>query len=276
MRQFLRTLLPDRVYTRLGIARESLSRARFRSYVVRRRYGGFPLSVHVEDEMARGWYDQDWPTPAEIVVLANRGRLREGARVFDVGAHQGVVAMLLGTIVGAAGRVIAVEATPHNAAMARRNVTLNELSQVTVVHAAGADVPGVLHFTPRLNGHVAGAAEASVQVRALTVDELTAEHGAPQVLFVDVEGYELHVLRGARRTLDEHRPDLFVEVHMGVGLERFGDADDLLSLIPDGYEVLVSESDAGPYLPLADGRDLLRRHSRIVALSRPGGSARVA
>ena len=134
----------------------------------------------------------------------------------------------------------------------------------------------MLHFNPRLNGHVAGAAEASVQVRALTVDELTAEHGAPHVLFIDVEGYELHVLRGARRTLDEHRPDLFIEVHMGAGLERFGDADDLLSLIPDGYEVLVSESDAGPYLPLADGRDLLRRHSRIVALARTGGSARVA
>ena len=275
MRQFLRTLLPDRVYTRLGIARESLARARFRSYVVRHRYGSYPLSVHVEDDMARGWYDQDWPMPAEIVVLANRGRLREGARVFDVGAHQGVVAMILGSIVGAGGRVVAVEATPHNAAMARRNVALNALGQVSVVHAAGADVPGVLHFNPRLNGHVAGADEASVQVRALTVDELTAEHGAPHVLFVDVEGYELHVLRGARRTLDEHRPDLFVEVHMGEGLERFGGAEDLLALIPEGYEVLVSQSDAGPYLPLAEGRDLLRRHSRIVALARTGGPARV-
>ena len=77
--------------------------------------------MHIVDAMGQGWYDQDWPPPAEIGVLSERGRLREGARVFDVGAHQGVVAMMLGDLVGAAGRVVAVEATPHNAEVAGRN-----------------------------------------------------------------------------------------------------------------------------------------------------------
>ena len=104
-------------------------------------------------------------------------------------------------------------------------------------------------------------------VFAITVDELTAEHGPPQVVFIDVEGYELHVLRGARRTLARHRPDLFIEVHMGAGLDRFGDADDLLALLPDDYEVLVSISEEGPYVPLAEGREHLRQHSRLVALA---------
>lgn len=36
---------------------------------------------------------------------------------------------------------------------------------------------------------------------------------APTVLTMDVEGSELHVLRGAERTLDEHRPDVFVSIH---------------------------------------------------------------
>ncbi|HEV7991603.1 MAG TPA: FkbM family methyltransferase [Gemmatimonadaceae bacterium] len=273
MRQLLRKVLSDRLYTQLGIARDRLALARFHSYVATHRYGGYELSVHIGDEMARGWYDHDWPMMAEIATLAERGRLRAGARVFDIGAHQGVVAMILGRLVGEAGRVVAVEATPHNVAVARKNVAQNALAQVTVVHAAGADAPGVLQFSPRMNGHVAAADEASVDVRALTVDELTAEHGVPQVLFVDVEGYELHVLRGARRTLAEHRPDLFVEVHMGEGLERFGDADDVLALIPDGYDVLVSKTDAGPYLPLADGREILRGHSRLVALARSEGAA---
>jgi FkbM family methyltransferase len=273
MHRLLRRVLPDRLYTRLGIARDRLALARFRAYVARHRYGGFDLAVHIEDEMARGWYDHDWRMMAEIATLGERGRLREGARVFEIGAHQGVVAMILGKLVGTSGQVIAVEATPHNFAMATKNVTLNGLSQVRVVHAAGADAPGVLQFSPRMNGHVAAAGEASVDVRALTVDELTAEHGAPQVLFVDVEGYELHVLRGAARTLSEHRPDLFVEVHMGEGLERFGDADDLLSLVPDGYDVLVSKTDEGPYVSLDEGRGILRGHSRIVALARRGGAA---
>jgi FkbM family methyltransferase len=269
LRPLIRRALPERLYTSLGLVREALGRARFRSYVAKRRYGDAALSVHIEDEMGKSWYDHDWRTPAEIETLAARGRLRTGARVFDVGAHQGVVAMMLGGIVGPTGQVVAVEATAHNADVARRNVAINQLAQVSVMHAAGAETPGVLHFAPRHNGHVAGAGEASVAVRAVTVDELTAEHGAPQVVFVDVEGYELHVLRGARRTLDEHRPDLFVEVHMGVGLERFGDADDLLALLPDGYEVLVSLTEEGPYVPLEQGRDHLRQHSRLVALAKP-------
>ena len=268
MKQLIRRVLPDRLYTRLGIVRDRLALARFHAYVARHWYGGYELSVHIEDEMAQGWYDHDWPMMAEIATLAAHGRLAQGARVFDIGAHQGVVAMILGQLVGTNGSVVALEATPHNAAVARKNVEVNALSQVCVVHAAGAEAPGVLQFSPRMNGHVAAADEASVDVRAITVDELTAEHGVPQVLFVDVEGYELHVLRGARRTLAEHRPDLFVEVHMGEGLERFGNADDLLALIPRDYEVLVSKTDAGPYVSLEEGREILRGHSRLVALAR--------
>ncbi|MEO6528536.1 MAG: FkbM family methyltransferase [Gemmatimonadaceae bacterium] len=266
-RTLLRRALPERLYSSLGLAREALQRARFHPYVASHRYGARTLSVHIEDEMGRGWYDHDWLVPAEISALASRGRLRAGARVFDIGAHQGVVAMMLGDLVGAEGRVVAVEAMEHNAEIARRNVVLNELAQVSVLHAAGADVPGEVGFAPRMNGHVAAEHEASVTVRAITVDELTSEHGVPQVVFIDVEGYELHVLRGARRTLADHRPDLFVEVHMGEGLERFGDADDLLALLPDGYEVLVSLTEEGPYVPLEQGRAHLRQHSRIVALA---------
>lgn len=264
--RLLRSALPAPVYTRLGLARDAVDRARFRPYVAKHVYGGRTLSVHITDAMAKGWYDHDWPLPAEIALLADRGRLREGALVFDIGAHQGLVAMMLGDQVGPAGGVVAVEATLHNAEVAWRNVAVNGLTQVVVMHAAGAEAPGVLRFSPRMNGHVAAPDEASVEVRALTIDELTLKHGAPQLLFVDVEGYELHVLRGARETVEAHHPDLFVEVHVGAGLERFGTTDDLLALIPPGYEILVAPAEGGAFQPLAAARDVLRQHFRLVAL----------
>jgi FkbM family methyltransferase len=272
--RLLRRALPTPLYSRLGLARDAVDRARFRPYVATHTYGPRTLSVHVADAMAQGWYDHDWPLPTEIALLAERGRLREGARVFDVGAHQGVVAMMLGDRVGPEGGVVAVEATLHNADVAWRNVALNGLTQIVVMHAAGADAPGVLRFSPRMNGHVAAPEEAAVEVRAVTVDELTDRYGVPQVLFVDVEGYELHVLRGARHTLASHHPDLFIEVHVGAGLERFGTTDDLLALIPTGYEILVAPAQGGSFLPLAVGRDVLRRHARLVALW--AGAARTA
>ena len=56
---------------------------------------------------------------------------------------------------------------------------------------------------------------------------------------------------------------------MGKGLERFGDANDLLALIPPGYEILVSRTEEGPYRSLEDARDELMHHSRIVAFAAP-------
>lgn len=47
-----------------------------------------------------------------------------------------------------------------------------------------------------------------------TVDDLVdAGVPAPTVLTMDVEGSELHVLRGAARTLTNHRPHVFVSIH---------------------------------------------------------------
>jgi FkbM family methyltransferase len=264
--RLLRQALPAPLYTRLGLARDAVDRARFRPYVARHVYGGRALSVHVTDAMAQGWYDHDWPLLTEMALLAERGRLREGALVFDVGAHQGVVAMMLGDLVGPTGGVVAVEAALHNAEVAWRNVAVNGLTQVLVMHAAGAEAPGVLRFSPRMNGHVAAPEEASVEVRALTIDELTSRHGPPQVLFIDVEGYELHVLRGARETMASHRPDMFIEVHVGAGLERFGTTDDLLALLPTGYEILVAPAEHGAFLPIAAARDVLGQRFRLVAL----------
>lgn len=46
-----------------------------------------------------------------------------------------------------------------------------------------------------------------------TVDLLANLYGAPDAITIDVEGAELRVLRGARRTLMDHRPLVWVSVH---------------------------------------------------------------
>jgi hypothetical protein len=85
---------------------------RYPAKKVRHRYGSEEFEIEIKDPLAEGWYDHDWDELPEIAVL-RRHALRPGARVFDIGAHQCVVAMLLAREVGPLGTVLAVEWIPE-------------------------------------------------------------------------------------------------------------------------------------------------------------------
>ncbi|QOV90631.1 FkbM family methyltransferase [Humisphaera borealis] len=202
--------------------------------VVQHRYGDAILKVELADGLADGWYDHDWEPLPELAVLG-RGRLGAKARVFDVGAHQGVVGLMLGRRVGSSGQVIIVEPNPHNFAMCRRNVELNAMPWVVPLQAAVSDRVGVLAFSGGLNGAAAEVSDYGgvIDVPAVTLDTLTAEYGAPDVVFVDVEGYECRALAAAFATFAA-APDWFVEVHVGCGLEAAGGSvEEVLGRFPE-------------------------------------------
>jgi FkbM family methyltransferase len=51
------------------------------------------------------------------------------------------------------------------------------------------------------------------KTRAITIDRLAEHFGAPTHIKIDVEGYEAAVLRGAKRTITNLSPLLFLELH---------------------------------------------------------------
>lgn len=208
-----RRVMPDslvRVIRRRRIARQV---AGYAPRVVTHTYWRWPLSVELADPMAEGWYDHDIPRADELQALADREWLVPGATVFDLGAHHGVVALMISRAVGPTGTVVAIEAERHNVRAAQRNRDLNDADNLHIVHAAAAAAPGVLHFEEGLNGRVNGSSVGTIEVRAVSVDELAAEHGRPSIVFVDVEGFENAVLDGATDTIAHAASAFLVEVH---------------------------------------------------------------
>lgn len=133
--------------------------------------------------------------------------LEPGARVLDLGSHLGGFAL---TAAAFGCEVIAVEASPRNAALLRISAEYNQFRHLHVVHAAVSDERSTLEFSPNGPwGHVATPAteEASVSVPAIRIDDLLAERAWDSLQFVkiDLEGFEVRALRGMPRLLD--RPD---------------------------------------------------------------------
>ncbi len=194
--------------------REGMHRAHlmlFRKYIVERNYGGHRLKVHIRDPMALGWYDHDWDRSSEFDLLGQNG-LRDGALVFDLGAHQNLVAMLLAKEVAPSGKVIAVEGTKHNANIGVANVKLNGIGNLSTIHAVVGGNEDRIAFSQTGNGEVVTGTHAGSAVRSVTIDGLAQKFGHPTVIFMDIEGYELMALGGAVETLRRGATWL-IEVH---------------------------------------------------------------
>jgi FkbM family methyltransferase len=153
-------------------------------------------------------------------------RLREGATCFDVGANVGVYVLQMARWVGARGSVVAFEPNPAALAVLRRHVAMNALEgSVTVVPKGIGSRKDVLSFfsfgadgmsrlaapNPLIEDR---AVESSVEVT--TLDDYVEETGvAPDWVVMDIEGFEIHALRGFERTLAKlsDRVGVVVEFH---------------------------------------------------------------
>jgi len=189
--------------------------------------------------------------------------VKPGQTVYDVGANIGFFTILCSRLVGPQGRVYAFEPIPQNLATLRHNVTLNALSNVTIVDKALSSATGTaeMFVSPWSAFHslnVEGATKqdnhgpetGEITVQTVTLDEFVGGEGvrAPDLVKIDVEGAELIVVDGMRETLRSVKPLLLCELHdTKLGYGEFVDSIDYCVRVIDGESPDLADAARNPH-----------------------------
>jgi FkbM family methyltransferase len=184
----------------------------------------------------------------ELLVALLERELREDADCLDVGAHAGSVLRELVRL-APRGRHVAWEPLPAFAASLRSRFPGVEVREAALADEAGEqelthviERPGWSSLAPRPTP--GGGPTETIAVSCERLDDVLEDRVRPRFMKIDVEGAEARVLRGARRTLLEHRP-LIVFEHGAGSAEYHGTGPaDIHGLLNElGYAIFGLDGD---------------------------------
>lgn len=136
--------------------------------------------------------------------------LRPGDVFVDIGAHIGYFAYYVGKLVGHNGRVFAFEPYPDNFKLLLKNCS--KLPQVKAIQSAVSDSSGktqlFIHTTSSSSHSLSdiSRSDKSCLVPKVSLDEWGIKNNINRIdaVLIDVEGYELAVLRGMHNIINKN------------------------------------------------------------------------
>jgi FkbM family methyltransferase len=200
------------------------------------------------------WHDYDAAVAAFL-----KERIKPGALCFDIGANIGVYVLQLAHWTCPSGHVVAFEPNPGARAILERHIQINSLAdRVSVVPVAvGASNCQALLYAAGIDGmsrmgkpnELIADRVSGVAVPLLTLDDYCeAQNLAPDWLIIDIEGFEIAALFGARRLIKTRGKGLQIVVEMHPNVWHSADttpamAEALLNELGLNLEPLTGQTD---------------------------------
>lgn len=184
--------------------------------------------------------------------------LKPGMTVLDIGANIGYYALMELSKIGLSGTLIAVEPSPSNIQLLKKNLTLNQYNDIEIHQGAVSDTVGTKKFflsqMSNLNTfHTEGSGAKylsgeTVDVETFTVPSIMGGRNL-DLIRMDVEGHEVEVLRGLLPAIEsaELNPAIIFETHMSCYGSDHDIEEPLRRLYSLGYsaKLVGSSSDSG-------------------------------
>jgi FkbM family methyltransferase len=196
--------------------------------------------------------------------------VRPGMTVVEVGSNLGLYTVLLSRLVGPEGRVVAFEPDPTLAPLVVRSGAANGCGNIAVrAQALGRERGRQMLHTLAINSgdnHLSAGGgrwlRRSVEVEVVALDEV-APQLVPDLVKIDVQGWELEVLRGMERLIERcPRVTVYFE-YWPTGLRRAGDSPEALAAFFTERGFTIFEVDT---LKPLDGRGLAELPGRVAGL----------
>jgi FkbM family methyltransferase len=183
--------------------------------------------------------------------------IREGQMIFDVGTNIGETLLNFARLTGEQGYVYGFEPDEENYNNAQKNIHLNNFKNIHVFRQAVSDKKEMVKLfcvEPHNRGMNRILEQGDEQegrftiLETTTLDSIVQENNIKRVdvMKIDIEGYEMHAIKGAIEMLKRFRPVLFIEVGYTRLINNKTSPNQLMKILEDmGYTIFHSETDQG-------------------------------
>lgn len=165
-----------------------------------------------------------------------------GMILFDIGAHFGLFSLSAINFGGPNARAIAVDPSPLAARIIQFQANANNISkQIIVRQSAMGEITGTHEMVPAGIGSagyfvlpsIDHPTSEQVRVNTISIDELASKLNVlPSHIKIDVEGFELSVLKGGENTFSKpDSPLLFLELHLEIIRNNGGNPLDCINML---------------------------------------------
>lgn len=138
--------------------------------------------------------------------------------VIDIGSWLGDNSLIWATMLENEGRVYSIDPSCSNLEFSEEIAELNNIKNISWIEAVCAEKEGIsLDFDGSIDHTSFIKTEGSGGTRiSSTLDTLMQKEGSPDIglMHVDVEGFELSVLKGAKKIIEESMPAIIFEQHI--------------------------------------------------------------
>lgn len=204
-----------------------------------------------------------------ILTEEYRNFIKKGDKILEIGSGNGFTTCLFKSITGPDGLVVGVELVPNNCLVADAQIAINQFDKCHILNFAAYQKNGQEYYKNKNNGKISYTeGENSAKIDTMECDKLLKDYGFFDVLIIDVNGFELNVLKGCSELLT-FKPKIIINLFEFKTRFDTSNYQELLDIIDaKNYKGIVYSFDENKLMPF-DYEPLLKTKPSARVLLEP-------